>query len=98
VQVMAGFLQLWGLLSSLAHLTEALISMSLQFMHVLGTFHPLEQLTLKFPFFDNCWHCTLYPASSPTTAGCPWLPSHNLPRVEFSVLGWPEVGVERGSG
>lgn len=46
VQVMAGCLQLWFLLSSLSHLTEALISMSLQFMHVLGMFHPLEQLTL----------------------------------------------------
>lgn len=30
-------------------LSEALISMSLQHAHALGTFHPLEQLTLSAP-------------------------------------------------
>lgn len=83
-------------------LSEALISLSLQHTHVLGTFHPLEQLILSAPIKNflslttvGTAHLILQPI--PPLLGAPWLPSHNLPRVEYSVLGC-EVGVERWRG
>lgn len=44
--------------------------------------------------FNHCWRGTL----SVLLPIPPQAPCHNSPRVEVLVLGWPEVGAERGRG